>query len=108
MLLITFVFLYASRLGCIVLYDGQENFHESTTSTMNYVLRQASDTVSNLRTLSDNLDAAKSVGTDQLSLSSDLKLEIDQVVTAISASADELDSRTYSNSDKIADVFDTM
>jgi hypothetical protein len=71
-------------------------------------LKQASDTVSNLRTLSETLDAAKSVGLDQRSLSSDLKLKIDQVATEINAAANELNSRTDSNSDKIADVLNTM
>jgi hypothetical protein len=64
--------------------------------------------VSNLRTLSETLDAAKSVGLDQRSLSSDLKLKIDQVATEINAAANELNSRTDSNSDKIADVLNTM
>lgn len=96
------------RLGCIVLYGGQEKFHKSITSTTNYILGQAHDTVSNLQTLSNNLDAAKSVGVDQISLPSDLKLKIDSIVNGINASANELDSRTSTNSHNIEYVINSM
>ncbi|KAF3329578.1 hypothetical protein FCM35_KLT04909 [Carex littledalei] len=101
-------FTIAAILGCIVLYGGQEKFHKSITSTTNYILGQAHDTVSNLQIISNNLDAAKSVGVDQISLPSDLKMKIDRIVNRINASANELDSRTASNSHKIEYVINSM
>ncbi|KAK4395371.1 hypothetical protein Sango_1691400 [Sesamum angolense] len=72
------VFTIAAIIGSVILYTGQEKFHDSTKSTLDYVLGQADSTVSNLKNVSNYLTAAKKVGVDQVFLPQDVQNNIDK------------------------------
>ncbi|KAJ3679159.1 hypothetical protein LUZ60_017170 [Juncus effusus] len=107
-LILLILFTIVAILGCVVLYDGQGKFHESTTKTSNYVLGQANETVYNLRNFSDYLSSAKLISLGQFSLEDDVKNKIDDVIYKINVSADQLASTTSNNSDKIQHVLDVV
>ncbi|KAF8407187.1 hypothetical protein HHK36_006313 [Tetracentron sinense] len=102
------LFTIAAINGCIVLYIGQGKFHSSTTNTLGYVVKEAFNTVGNLRNVSDYLAAAKRVEVDQVFLPSDVQTSIDQIQTKINASASTLADRTEKNSQHIQNILDTV
>jgi hypothetical protein len=91
-----------------VLYDGQGRFHGTTAATVEYVVRQSSDTVSNLRGFTGFLQTAKAAGVGPLTLPVDVKGRIDDVVRKVSAASDELAARTSSNAARIRAVLETV
>jgi hypothetical protein len=91
-----------------VLYDGQGRFHGTTGATVEYVVRQSSDTVSNLRGFTGFLQTAKAAGVGPLTLPVDVKGRIDDVVRKVSAASDELAARTSSNAARIRAVLETV
>lgn len=95
-------------MGCIVLYTGQGKLHDSTTSTLNYVVHQADVTVENLRSVSDYLAAAKRIGVDAVFLPEDVQNKIDLIQTKINSSATTLSKTTEDNSKQIQDGLDGM
>ncbi|KAI4977936.1 hypothetical protein ZWY2020_014490 [Hordeum vulgare] len=107
-LLLLLAFTAAAAIGCAVLYDGQGRFHGSTAATVDYVVKQSGDTVDNLRTFSEFLEAAKAAGVGPVSLPDDVKGRIDDVVRKVGSASDELAARTASNSAKIRDALDTI
>ncbi|WVZ77596.1 hypothetical protein U9M48_025449 [Paspalum notatum var. saurae] len=98
----------AAAVGCAVLYDGQGRFHDSTTATVDYVVRQSGDTVANLRNFTGFLVTAKAAGVGPFTLPDDVKGRIDDVVGKVGAAADELAARTSSNAAKIRAALETV
>ncbi|XP_058226671.1 uncharacterized protein LOC131335362 isoform X2 [Rhododendron vialii] len=107
-LILLLLFTVAAVIGCIVLYTGQGQFHNTTSDTLDYVVSQANTTVANLENVSDYLAAAKSIGIDQVSLPTDVQNNIDNVDNEISSAATTLQSETKKNKKKIEDVLDTV
>ncbi|XP_020535333.2 uncharacterized protein LOC105635043 [Jatropha curcas] len=101
-------FTISAIIGCIVLYIGQEKFHNSCSSTLNYVVNQADNTVQNLTTVSEYLSAAKGVGVDQFFLPPKIQNSISKVDKLINASATTLQTETDKNSDEIQKVLDSV
>lgn len=92
----------------MVLYTGQGKFHQSTTTTVDYVVDQANYTVENLRNFSDSLAAAKKVDIEQVFLPSDVINQIDTAQVKLNSSANSLSSRTLDNSRKIKKVLNSV
>lgn len=107
-LILLILFTIAAIVGCIVLYTGQGKLHDSTTSTLNYVVHQADVTVENLRSVSDYLAAAKRIGVDAVFLPEDVQNKIDLIQTKINSSATTLSKTTEDNSKQIQDGLDGM
>jgi hypothetical protein len=95
-------------VGCAVLYDGQGRFHGSTAATVDYVVRQSGDTVSNLRGFTGFLQTAKAASVGPVTLPPQVKDRIDHVVPKVSAAAAELAARTSSNAARIRDALETV
>lgn len=102
------LFSIAAMIGCVVLYAGQKRFHDSTTSTLEYVVNQADITVGQLRNASDYLAAAKQLGVDQVYLPSNIQTDIDQIGGKINSSANTLAQQTRENSDDIRELLDSV
>ncbi|XP_051148161.1 uncharacterized protein LOC127263185 [Andrographis paniculata] len=107
-LVLLLLFTIAAIVGSIVLYTGQGKFHESTRSTLDYVLRQANSTEQNLKNVSNYLTAAKSIRVEQVSLPQDMQRKIDDVNRLITTAADTLDSATNNNKDDIYRYLDAV
>ncbi|XP_020583555.1 uncharacterized protein LOC110026779 [Phalaenopsis equestris] len=107
-IILLLLFTLASIVGCILLYNGQGKFHSSTSNTLDYVVGQANFTVENLRAFSGNLSAAKRINVTNLFVPGDLQGRIDEIVTRVNTSANDLDRRTADNSKNIRDVLDTV
>ncbi|XP_061340988.1 uncharacterized protein LOC133287404 [Gastrolobium bilobum] len=106
-LILLIVFTFAAMIGCAVLYVGQGSFHNSMTSTLQYVVHQADSTVDKLRNVSDYLAQAKQVGIDRVFLPTNVQTDIDEAETNINASASTLADQTKENSDNIQDLLDS-
>ncbi|KAL8464589.1 hypothetical protein ACS0TY_034192 [Phlomoides rotata] len=102
------LFTIAAIIGSVVLYTGQGKFHDSTKSTLNYVLEQADSTVHNLKNVSSYLNAAKKIGVDQVSLPPKVQNSIDNVNSLITIAANTLDSVTKDNKDDIFRYLDSV
>ncbi|KAG0491946.1 hypothetical protein HPP92_005344 [Vanilla planifolia] len=102
------LFTLAAIVGCVLLYNGQGKFHNSTSDTLDYVVGQANLTVENLRDFSANLSAAKRIQVTNLLVPGDLQGRIDAIVTKVNTSANDLNRRTSKNSKNIKDVLDTV
>ncbi|KAM6543995.1 hypothetical protein CsatB_008442 [Cannabis sativa] len=102
------LFTILAIIGCVVLYTGQEKFHHSTTSTLEYVGNQADFTVGKLRNVSDYFAAAKQLGVDQVFLPSNVQSDIDQIETKINSSATNLADITRKKSEDIKDLLDSV
>lgn len=102
------MFVFCFRLGCIVLYIGQDRFHSSTTKTLQYVVNQADMTVRKLKDVSDSLATAKQVGVDKVFLPSNVQTDIDEIGMKINSSASTLADKTVDNSDDIRDLLDSV
>ncbi|KAL0342144.1 UNVERIFIED_CONTAM: hypothetical protein Scaly_1877000 [Sesamum calycinum] len=107
-LILLTVFTIAAIIGSVILYTGQEKFHDSTKSTLDYVLGQADSTVSNLKNVSNYLTAAKKVGVDQVFLPQDVQNNIDKVNNMIVSASDALESATNQNKDDIFRYLDAV
>ncbi|KAG8381726.1 hypothetical protein BUALT_Bualt05G0002600 [Buddleja alternifolia] len=95
-------------IGCVVLYTGQGKFHSSTINTLEYVVHQADVTSENLRNVSEYLSAAKQINVDQVSLSSNVQTDIDQIQAKISSSASTLADKTQDNSKDIKHLIESV
>ncbi len=96
-----------NRIGCAVLYIGQGSFHNSTTTTLQYVVHQADSTVDKLRNVSDYLAQAKQVGIDRVFLPANVQTDVDEAETNINTSAGKIADKTKENSDNIQDLLDS-
>ncbi|XP_050366130.1 uncharacterized protein LOC126784690 [Argentina anserina] len=102
------LFSITAMIGCVVLYTGQKRFHDSTTSTLEYVVNQADVTVGQLRNASDYLAAAKQLGVDQVYLPANIQTDIDQIGGKLNSSANTLSQQTAENSDDIRELLDSV
>lgn len=107
-LIFLILFTVAAIVGCVVLYIGQGKFHDSTTTTLDYVVNQADTTVEKLKSVSEYLSAAKQVGVDRVFLPSEVLTDIDEIESKINSSATTLKVRTSDNSGKIHDLLDSV
>ncbi|CAJ2631859.1 hypothetical protein L195_g002552 [Trifolium pratense] len=107
-LIFLILFTSAAIAGCIVLYNAQGKFHESTSKTLKYVVSQADFTAENLRNVSNYLDAAKNIGVDAIVLPDDVQKNIDTIKIKIKSSAVELSTKAHENADHIQDGLDGM
>ncbi|CAL5444156.1 unnamed protein product [Camellia sinensis] len=96
------------HVGCVVLYTGQGKFHNSTSDTLDYVVRQSNLTVQNLRNVSDYLAAAKRVGVYQVFLPRNVQNSIEKVEAGINASATTLEHVTMKNRNNIENVLNSV
>ncbi|XP_004292739.1 PREDICTED: uncharacterized protein LOC101314155 [Fragaria vesca subsp. vesca] len=102
------LFSITTMIGCVVLYTGQKKFHDSTTSTLEYVVNQADVTVGQLRNASDYLAAAKQLGVDQVFLPANVQTDIDQIGGKLNFSANTLAQQTTENSDDIRELIESV
>ncbi|XP_042380306.1 uncharacterized protein LOC121972729 [Zingiber officinale] len=100
------LFTVLTVIGCAILFDGQRNFHRSTSRTLDFIEGQSNSTVFNLRNFSSDLMKAENVGVGQASLSSDQKARIDSVVRRVHRAADQVSSKTSENTNKIRNYLD--
>ncbi|KAI8547398.1 hypothetical protein RHMOL_Rhmol07G0192600 [Rhododendron molle] len=107
-LIFLILFTVAAIVGCVVLYTGQRKFHDSTTTTLDYVVNQAETTVEKLVNVSEYLSAAKQVGVDRVFLPSNVGTDIDEIQSKINTSATTLRVRTSDNSGNINDLLDSV
>ena len=91
-----------------MLYDGQEKFHSSTTTTLDFVVSQADFTVDNLNNLSDSLSAAKKVDIGQFLLPPNVLGQINEIQVKLNTSATDLATRTADNSEKIQKLLNSV
>ncbi|GMN49948.1 hypothetical protein TIFTF001_019109 [Ficus carica] len=105
-LIFLLLFTIASIVGCVVLYMGQEKFHDDTTNTLDYVVQQADSVVKSLGNVSYYLKAAKDVGIAQIVLPSKIQQSIDSVEQKINVSSTFLERETKKNADDIQRVLD--
>lgn len=102
------LFTLAAITGCALLYNGLGKFHSSTSNTLDYVVGQANFTVETLRDFTGNLSEAKRIKVATLFVPADLQGKIDEIVTKVNTSANDLDQRTTDNSKNIRDVLETV
>ncbi|KAI3467988.1 hypothetical protein Pfo_024651 [Paulownia fortunei] len=102
------LFTIAAIVGCVVLYTGQGKFHNSTISTLEYVVHQADTTSENLRNVSQYLSAAKQINVDQVFLSSNVQTDIDQIRNKINSAASTLSNKTEDNSKHIKNLIESV
>ncbi|PKU69966.1 uncharacterized protein LOC110098069 [Dendrobium catenatum] len=102
------LFTLAAIIGCVLLYYGQQKFHNSSSDTLDYVVSQANFTVENLREFSGNLSAAKRIKVTNLLIPGDIQNRIDDIVNKVNTSANDLDRRASKNSKNIRDVLNTV
>nr|GEZ86156.1 uncharacterized protein [Tanacetum cinerariifolium] len=79
---------------------GQQRFHNSTTATLDYVVKQSKDTSYKLNNVLDILETAKGIGVDQVSLPESIKDNIDRVDTMVNEAATDLEFETADNQDE--------
>ncbi|KAI0496675.1 hypothetical protein KFK09_022999 [Dendrobium nobile] len=102
------LFTLAAVIGCVLLYYGQQKFHNSSSDTLDYVVSQANFTVENLREFSGNLSEAKRIKVTNLLIPGDIQNRIDDIVNKVNTSANDLDRRASKNSKNIRDVLNTV
>ncbi|GER44099.1 cardiolipin synthase [Striga asiatica] len=102
------LFTIAAIIGSAVLYTGQGKFHESTKSTLDFVLQQADSTVENLQNVSGYLTAAKNVRVNHVFLPRQVQTNIDNVNGMITTAANTLESATKNNKDDIFRYLDAV
>ncbi|XP_020594874.1 uncharacterized protein LOC110034976, partial [Phalaenopsis equestris] len=102
------LFTLAAIVGCVLLYYGQQKFHKSSSDTLDYVVNQANFTVENLRGFSGNLSAAKRIQVTNMLIPTDVQSRIDDIVTKVNTSANDLDRRASKNSKNIRHVLNTV
>ncbi|EPS66145.1 hypothetical protein M569_08631, partial [Genlisea aurea] len=101
-------FTFAAIAGAAVLYTGQWKFHDSTTSTLDYVLEEADSTARKLENVSDALTTARDIAVDSMFLPRDVQSSIDRVNSKIDAAANALNNATRDNKDRIFHYLDIV
>lgn len=105
---LTYSFTRACRIGCILLYIGEERFHESTIDTLDFVVVKAELTVKTLENFSVSLGAARKVRVRKFFLSQEDLNKIDELELEVKDSAAELSTRTDTNSKDIKNLLDLV
>eukprot|EP01018_Ginkgo_biloba_P015561 Gb_28682 [translate_table: standard] len=98
----------AAIAGCVLLYFGQDKFHGNISQTMGYVVHQSEVTVGNLRNVTEYLALAKTTGVDQIFIPASDQKKIDDLNKKLTGAANELETKTNDNSQKIQDVLDSV
>lgn len=99
---------YFFSIGCVILYTGQEKFHNSTSKALTFVVDTANSTGEKLRDVSEYLGAAKKIQVDQVYLTTNVQTDIDQIQKKINSSATTLTEKAVDNSDDIHDIVDSV
>nr|XP_043606201.1 uncharacterized protein LOC122578328 [Erigeron canadensis] len=107
-LILLVLFTIVAIVGCVVLYTGQGKFHHSTTKTLEYVVDQANTTAEKLRSLSDDLAAAKKIGVAQVFLPVQVQSDIDEIQVKLNTSSYALSDRTEDNKEDIHRVLNAV
>ncbi|KAL1827016.1 hypothetical protein ACET3Z_005428 [Daucus carota] len=107
-LILLILFTTVAIVGCVILYTGQEKFHNSTSKALSYVVDTANSTGEKLRDVSEYLGAAKKIEVDQVYLSTNVQTDIDQIQEKINSSATALTEKAVDNSEDIHDIVDSV
>jgi len=97
-----------SRIGCILLCVGQDDFHGEAMNTLKYVVNQSDYTVQTLKNVTEYLSLAKTINIAQLVLPSNVMDDIDKLNVDLNAAADTLTEKTSENAGKIVKVFNAV
>ena len=98
----------AFSIGCIVLYAGQDKFHHTTISTLEYLVNQADNTVWKLDNVSNYLSSAKQIGVQNVFLPSNVQTDIDEIDLKLNSSASFLEHQSSDTADDIRDLLDSV
>eukprot|EP01018_Ginkgo_biloba_P027209 Gb_37738 [translate_table: standard] len=107
-LVLLIVFTCAAIVGCILLSLGQDKFHREISHTLGFVVNQSDFTVENLRNVTEYLALAKTISVAENVIPADDKQQIDKLNRDLNAAANELESKTDDNADKIQKVLDAV
>lgn len=102
------VFTLTAITGCIVLYAGQDKFHHTTISTLEYLVNQADNTVWKLDNVSNYLSSAKQIGIQNVFLPSNVQTDIDEIDLKLNSSASFLEHQSSDTADDIRDLLDSV
>ncbi|OVA01171.1 hypothetical protein BVC80_7383g3 [Macleaya cordata] len=97
-----------TRIGCILLSVGQNEFHGEVLHTLKYVVNQSEYVVQTLKNVTEYLSLAKTISVDQLFLPSNVKDEIDKLNVDLNTAADTLTEKSKENSGRIRKVFSVV
>ncbi|PKA47849.1 hypothetical protein AXF42_Ash019860 [Apostasia shenzhenica] len=81
-------------IGCIILYNGQGNFHNSAANMLGYLNDQSNFVVQNLKNISEEMAGSKKIKVGEVFLPADLRTQIDEITMKLSTSTDKLASST--------------
>ncbi|XP_058765414.1 uncharacterized protein LOC131638897 [Vicia villosa] len=91
--------------GCVVLYSNEQEFQETTSDIIDYILSQVEFTVENLKNVSNSFDSAKTIA-HELNLPPDADMGIDSVKKKILDAAINISNKSHDNSEIIYRVLD--
>lgn len=97
-----------SRIGCILLSIGQDEFHDEALHTLNYVVNQSDYTVQILKNVTQYLSLAKTISVAEVFLPLDVMTNIDKLNVDLNTAADTLTEKTDENAVKIKRVFNAV
>ncbi|GMH15185.1 hypothetical protein Nepgr_017026 [Nepenthes gracilis] len=97
-----------SAIGCILLFVGQDEFHDEVLHTLNYVVNQSDYTVEMLRNVTEYLYLAKTINLSQVILPSNVENNIDELSVDLNSAAETLTEKTSENAAKIKRVFNIV
>ncbi|CAI8610443.1 unnamed protein product [Vicia faba] len=108
---ISLIFLILCALivigGCVILYSNEQEFQETTSDTIDYIVSQVEFTVENLKNVSNSFDSAKTIA-DELKLPPEADMGIDIVKKKILDAAIALSNKTHDNSQILHGVLDKV
>ncbi|KAL5065231.1 hypothetical protein RYX36_026968, partial [Vicia faba] len=108
---ISLIFLILCALivigGCVILYSNEQEFQETTSDTIDYIVSQVEFTVENLKNVSNSFDSAKTIA-DELKLPPEADMGIDIVKKKILDAAIALSNKTHDNSQILHGVLDRV
>ncbi|KAK6931594.1 hypothetical protein RJ641_003387 [Dillenia turbinata] len=99
---------FVTRVGCILLSVGQDEFYGESVHTLNYVVNQSDYTVETLRNVTEYLNLAKRINIAQVNLPQGIMDEIDKLNVDLNNAANMLTEKTSENSAKIRKVFNAV
>lgn len=82
------------RCGSAFLFYGQEKFHKSTVTTVDYIVGQANFTADNIRNLSISMNTAKHIKVVQFFLPPKLQTDISLIQKKLKSTANMLSDTT--------------
>lgn len=87
------------------MYCNEQEFQETTSDTIDYIVSQVEFTVENLKNVSNSFDSAKTIA-HELNLPPDADKGIDSVKKKIMDAAINLSNRSHDNSEILYRVLD--